>query len=182
MPCLTITTPKGELVAEHHVADDQVVVVLHQWFSLLTSSDVAVAVDGARVPEDDKQRILAHNFQPNQQSSLPEPALLDEYAKTLHGAFERIIDAEWKVVQRQFEFTTRIADELTRQRQMMHQTIRDVDAVDRAIVATNQADRFAARINAATNAGTSGKPTINYIDILHGISEVIHKQGETPNE
>ena len=51
MPRLAIKTPKGELVAEHQVATAQVVAVLHGWFGLLTSSDIVVTVDGARVTE-----------------------------------------------------------------------------------------------------------------------------------
>lgn len=206
MPRLTITTPNGELVAEHHVADNQVAVVLQKWFWILTSSDVAVAVDDMRVSEEDKQRLMGIDLQPSPVAYLPEPALLAEYASTMHHAFEQVREAQWRATERDreaqwraterdreaqlraterdFAFTVKFADELTRQRQMMHQNIRDVDSVDRAIVATNQADKFAARIHNAANAGPTGKQqsTVNIADILHGIREVMNKNGGAPNE
>lgn len=183
MPRLAIKTPKGELVAEHQVAAAQVVAVLHGWFGLLTSSDIVVTVDGARVTEEDKRRILELDITPPSPSpELPAPAVIADYASTIHHAFEQIRDAEWKTTERLQAYTAKFADELARQRQLMHQCIRDVDSVDRAIVATNQADRFATRIQSAANAGANSKATINITDMLHGIREVMNNYGGAPNE
>lgn len=187
MPRLAVTTTQGEVLAEHQVAAEQVVVVLHKWLTLLTSSEVAVTVDGARVTEEDKKRILALDLNP---PSPPEPiatgqgvpaaTVIADYANTIHHAFEQIREAEWKTTERVQSFTAKFADELARQRQMMHQCIRDVDSVDRAVVATNHADRFSTRIHGAANSGPTGKPTINIVDMLHGIREVMNKYGGSP--
>lgn len=182
MPRLAVTTTQGEIVAEHQVAAEQVVVVLHKWFCLLTSSEVVVSVDGARVSEEDKRKILTLSLIPPDAAPLvvPAPAEVAGYASTIHHAFEQIREAEWKTTERVQAFTAKFADELARQRQMMHQCIRDVDSVDRAVVATNHADRFSARIHNAANSGPAGKPTISITDILHGFREVMNKYGGNP--
>lgn len=190
MPRLAVTTTKGELVAEHQVADEQVVVVLHKWLCLLTSSEVVVSVDGARLSEEDKKRILALRLIPAAATPavvpelvpapIPAPAELAAYASTIHHAFDQIREAEWRTTERAQAFTAKYADELARQRQMMHQCIRDVDSVDRAVVATNHADRFSARIHGAANSGPTGKPTIGLTDIIHGFREVMNKYGGNP--
>ncbi len=181
MPRLAVTTTQGEIVAEHQIAAEQVVVVLHRWFCLLTSSEVVVSVDGARVSEDDKRRILALSLiPPDAARVVPASAEVADYASTIHHAFEQIREAEWKTTERVQAFTAKFADELARQRQIMHQCIRDVDSVDRAVVATNHADRFSARIHGAANSVPTGKPTISITDILHGFREVMNKYGGNP--
>lgn len=175
VPRLAVTTAKGELVAEHLVTPEKVLPLLQQWFKLLTT-DLIVCVDDAVVSEHDRARILGMDLQPKKES-LPTPEMVGAYADTIHRAFEQVREAEWEATKRVQTLTAGFADELARQRQLMHVCIRDVDAVDRAIVATNQIDRMSARINAAAHQ-TAGRPEtgINFGDLLTGVGKALNRQ------
>jgi len=168
-------------VSERQVAPEKVLVLLQQWLRLI-ADDLIITVDDNEVSPGDRKRVLAMDLEERRPApalaAIPAPDVIEAYAGTIHRAFEQVREAEWEATKRVQALTAEIANELARQRQLMHTCIRDVDAVDRAIVATNQVDRMSARINGAAvhSMGGRSQPGINVGDLIFGVSKALNRK------
>lgn len=145
---------------EREVPVDEVVMLLHTWLSVL-SVQAVVMIDGAVLSDEDKQRLL------------PRPDALQQYATSLHGALDLVRQGEWDLLRHTQQRTREMADELVRQRGLLHQCLKDCDAVDRSILATVTTDRMASRISVAAAAGPTPKSTFSAHNLLRGVHKLL---------
>lgn len=143
MASLVIKSTTGVLIAALEVAQEHVIETLRTWVSAL-QPDTLVILDDTVLTPADKQRLCPTT------GASPRP--LDDFQ---HG-MALLRQAEWELLQHVQQRTREMADECVRQRMLMHQCLRDVDLVDRSILATATSDQFNKRIAAATAA--TGQP------------------------
>jgi hypothetical protein len=170
MGLLVIQTPDGVTIASADVPADQVIGVLKSWVQILAPGATLI-LDGVVLSESDKRRLVPHHStpQPAEVRNVNSNAQIQEFARSLHDAFELIRQGEWELLRHTQQRTREMADEAVRQRALLHRCLQDCDAVDRSILATATTDRFASRIAVAS----SGPRRLNAHDVLRGVQKIL---------
>jgi len=167
MGLLVIQTPDGETVASADVPADQVIRVLKTWVQTLAPGATLI-LDGVVLTESDKRRLVPHQQSPEVRN-VTSNAQIQDYARSLHDAFDLIRQGEWELLRHTQQRTREMADEAVRQRGLLHRCLQDCDTVDRSILATATTDRFASRIAVAS----SGPRRLNAHDVLRGFQKIL---------
>lgn len=162
MARLVIQSPDGVTIASAEVPAEGVIDTLTR--AIRVAPSATFILDGVILDTQDKQRLVPPTPPPP-----PPELLLQSYANALHDAFELIRNGEWELLKHVQQRTHEMANEFVRQRGLMHQCLRDVDMLDRSIVATTVTDRLSPRIAVAA----SGPQRINGRDILRGMQKVL---------
>ena len=165
MPRLVARSGTGEVVAEDTVDVDRVVEVLCRWLKVL-SRDAVLYIDEVPLTEADKERLRRSVVS-------PAPAELQHirsYFDTMHIVFENVRQAEWESLRRVQSFSREMADEMVRQRDLMHRCLKDVDAVDRSVTATGATNQIQGGMRAIAEQERGG---MTVEDLLHGFSKFL---------
>ena len=165
MPRLVARSGTGEVVAEDTVDVDRVVEVLCRWLKVL-SRDAVLCIDEVPLTEADKERL---------RRSVASPAPMElqhirSYFDTMHLVFENVRQAEWESLRRVQSFSREMADEMVRQRDLMHRCLKDVDAVDRSVTATGATNQIQGGMRAIAEQERGG---MTVEDLLHGFSKFL---------
>ena len=165
MPRLVARSGTGEVVAEDTVDVDRVVEVLCRWLKVL-SRDAVLCIDEVPLTEADKERL-------RRSVASPAPAEMQHirgYFDTMHIVFENVRQAEWESLRKVQSFSREMADEMVRQRDLMHRCLKDVDAVDRSITATGATNQIQDGMRAIAEHDRGG---MTVEDLLHGFSKFL---------
>ena len=165
MPQLVAKSGAGEVVAEDTVDVELVVEVLCRWFKVL-SPDAVICIDEVPLTGADRERLL-------RSVASPAPASLQHirsYFDTMHVVFENVRQAEWDSLRRVQSFSREMADEMVRQRDLMHRCLKDVDAVDRSVTATGATNQIQGGMRAIAEQERGG---MTVEDLLHGASKLL---------
>ena len=166
MPRLEARTRSGDVVAEDNVNAELVVDVLRRWTQVL-STDTIIYIDKAPLTEAARQRM-------RESGVLPATAELQQvrsYFETMHVVFENVRQAEWDSLRTVQSISKEMADEMVRQRDLMHRCLKDVDAVDRSVTATGASDKIQRRMHVAHDDHERGGMSVE--DLLHGVSKFL---------
>jgi hypothetical protein len=169
MPWLVARSGTGEVVAEDTVDVERVVEVLCRWLKVL-SRDAVLSIDEVPLTEADKERLRRSGAAP---APAPAPAELQHirsYFDTMHVVFENVRQAEWESLRRVQSFSREMADEMVRQRDLMHRCLKDVDAVDRSVTATGATNQIQGGMRAIAEQERGG---MTVEDLLHGFSKFL---------
>jgi hypothetical protein len=167
MPRLVARSGTGEVVAEDTVDVERVVEVLCRWLKVL-SRDAVLSIDEVPLTEADKERLRRSGAAP-----APAPVELQHirsYFDTMHVVFENVRQAEWESLRRVQSFSREMADEMVRQRDLMHRCLKDVDAVDRSVTATGATNKIQDGMRAIAEHERGG---MTVEDLLHGFSKFL---------
>ena len=167
MPRLMARSRAGDVVAEDTVDAERVVEVLCRWLKVL-SRDAVLCIDEVPLTEADKERLRRSVASP-----APAPAELQHirsYFDTMHVVFENVRQAEWESLRRVQSFSREMADEMVRQRDLMHRCLKDVDAVDRSVTATGATNQIQGGMRAIAEQERGG---MTVEDLLHGFSKFL---------
>jgi len=157
---MVVTTARGQLVTEADVAEDQLVEVVSAWVRAMP--DAGIYLDGELVPP---QARLAMQLAMSAQSAsaattattvaaLPEPERLRSYAEVMQLAFNDLRDGYVASLRHLHECATQysamwlerekqLADEAARQRELTHQSLKDLDLLERCVAGVKLKDGLA---------------------------------------
>jgi hypothetical protein len=167
MPRLVARSRTGDVVAEDTVDVERVVEVLCRWIKVL-SRDAVISIDEVPLTEADKERLRRSVASP-----APAPVELQHirsYFDVMHIVFENVRQAEWESLRRVQSFSREMADDMVRQRDLMHRCLKDVDAVDRSITATGATNQIQGGMRAIAEHERGG---MTVEDLLHGVSKFL---------
>ncbi len=165
MPRLMARSRAGDVVAEDTVDADRVVEVLRGWIQVL-SRDAVISIDEVPLTDADKERL-------RRAVASPAPAELlhiRSYFDAMHIVFENVRQAEWESLRKVQSFSREMADEMVRQRDLMHRCLKDVDAVDRSVTATGATNQIQGGMRAIADRERGG---LTVEDLLHGVSKFL---------
>ncbi len=164
------------------VAPGDVIATLRTLLTMLVI-ECDVEVDGAAVSEQDKRRIVASpaRVSPTHASMTADDLsdLAETYrslADVIRHSFRQLADAEFDSLRKVQGVTAELANEALRQRTLLHNSLKDCDALDRAVVASNHADRFSERIRQAA-VPTAPQDGVTFGDVLHGFQSLVKGEG-----